>query len=37
MILSVWYMRYKSLVLKTQSANVKPTVEGMKPHPYFTI
>ena len=30
-------MRYKSLVLKTQSANAKPSVEGMKPHPYFTI
>ena len=30
-------MRYKSLVLKTQSANAKPSVEGMKPYPYFTI
>ena len=30
-------MRYKSVVLKTQSANAKPGVEGMKPHPYFTV
>ena len=30
-------MRYKSVVLKTQSANAKPSVEGMKLRPYSTI